>query len=338
MIPLKNNGSGLPKQDTMNTRSNNSQPDDQNNGVQSNGAQSNGMPLDGAASRTRFDEARPSGQVNGHSGATSVEATPLDVARKVAVPTDGPEIIVARGLKKSYGGRAVVNGVDIEVRRGEVVGLLGPNGAGKTTSFYMIMGLVRPDAGQVKLGSRDITNWPMHRRARAGIGYLAQDPSVFRQLSVEDNIRAVLELMPLSASRRAERLEELLLDLELTDRRRSRGLALSGGERRRTEIARTLATDPAFILLDEPFTGVDPIVRRDIQRIIIKLKYRGIGILITDHNERDTLDIVDRGYIVSGGQILTQGTAAELLQDEQARAVYFGERFDHPLDWHDTHK
>lgn len=332
----------------MNTRSNNSQPDDQSNGAQNNGAQSNGMSLDGAASSTRFDEARPSGQVNGHSGATSVgvpkkdttsvEATPLDVARKVAVPTDGPQSINARGLKKSYGGRAVVNGVDIEVRRGEVVGLLGPNGAGKTTSFYMIMGLVRPDAGQVKLGSRDVTNWPMHRRARAGIGYLAQDPSVFRQLSVEDNIRAVLELMPLSASRRAERLEELLLDLELTDRRRSRGLALSGGERRRTEIARTLAADPAFILLDEPFTGVDPIARRDIQRIVIKLKYRGIGILITDQNERDTLDIVDRGYIVSDGQILTQGTASELLQDEQARAVYFGERFDHPLDWHDTHK
>ena len=300
----------------MNKRSNNPQPDNQTNG---------------ASSSTRFDGADVNGQVNG-SGASLVDA-----ARKVAVPTDGPEIIMARGLKKSYGGRAVVNGVDIEVRRGEVVGLLGPNGAGKTTSFYMIMGLVRPDAGQVKLGSRDITHWPMHRRARAGIGYLAQDPSVFRQLSVEDNVRAILELMPLSSSRRAERLEELLLDLELTDRRRSRGMALSGGERRRTEIARTLAADPAFILLDEPFTGVDPIARRDIQRIVIKLKYRGIGILITDQNERDTLDIVDRGYIVSDGQILTRGTAAELLQDEQARAVYFGERFDHPLNPNDRY-
>ncbi|HVF85046.1 MAG TPA: LPS export ABC transporter ATP-binding protein [Abditibacteriaceae bacterium] len=300
----------------MNKRSNKSQPANQTNG---------------ASSSTRFDGTEVDSQMNGSA------ASLVDAARQFAATADGPESIIARGLKKSYGGRAVVNGVDIEVRRGEVVGLLGPNGAGKTTSFYMIMGLVRADSGQVKLGSRDITHWPMHRRARAGIGYLAQDPSVFRQLSVEDNVRAVLELMPISASRRAERLEELLLDLELTERRRSRGMALSGGERRRTEIARTLATDPAFILLDEPFTGVDPIVRRDIQRIIIKLKYRGIGILITDHNERDTLDIVDRGYIVSDGQILTRGTAAELLQDEQARAVYFGERFDHPLNTNDRH-
>ena len=279
--------------------------------------------------------ANQSDSANATESAASVSASipVLDAARKVAVEIRGPEFISARGLQKSYGGRRVVNGVDIEVRRGEVVGLLGPNGAGKTTSFYMIMGLVRPDAGVVRLGDKNITHWPMHKRARAGLGYLAQEPSVFRQLSVEDNIRAVLELMPMSPARQAERLEELLDDLDLSGRRASRGLSLSGGERRRTEIARTLARDPFFILLDEPFTGVDPIARRDIQRTVIRLKHRGIGILITDQNERDTLDIVDRGYIVSGGQILTQGTADELLQDEQARAVYFGERFERPANF-----
>lgn len=275
-------------------------------------------PPETVISSTRYEETAPP---------NSTSAAP-----RVAATLSGPQFIRARGLKKSYGGRAVVNGVDFEVNRGEVVGLLGPNGAGKTTSFYMVMGLVRADAGRVLLGDDDVTKWPMYRRARAGIGYLAQDPSVFRQLSVEDNIRAVLELMPISAARQAERLEELLSDLDLTERRRTRSMALSGGERRRTEIARTLATDPAFILLDEPFTGVDPIVRRDIQRMVIKLKHRGIGILITDHNERDTLDIVDRGYIVSEGQILTQGTAVELMRDERARAVYFGERFDIAAD------
>ncbi len=265
------------------------------------------------------------------TSSTRSESSPvLEAARQVAVTLSGPEFITARSLQKSYGGRRVVNGVDMEVKRGEVVGLLGPNGAGKTTSFYMIMGLVRPDAGVVRLGDKNVTHWPMHKRARAGIGYLAQEPSVFRHLSVEDNIRAVLEMMPLSATRQAERLEELLDDLDLTERRRSRGIALSGGERRRTEIARTLARDPYFILLDEPFTGVDPIARRDIQRTVIRLKHRGIGILITDQNERDTLDIVDRGYIVSNGQILTQGTAEELLQNEAARAAYFGERFERP--------
>ena len=261
---------------------------------------------------------------------TRIVADAAELTPGVSWASNGPQAISARGLQKSYGGRLVVGGVDIDVHRGVVVGLLGPNGAGKTTSFYMIMGLVRPDAGVVKLGEKTITQWPMHKRARAGIGYLAQEPSVFRHLSVEDNVQAVLELMPFSAARQAERLEELLDDLDLTERRHSQGISLSGGERRRTEIARTLATDPFFILLDEPFTGVDPIVRRDIQRIVIKLKHRGIGILITDHNERDTLDIVDRGYIVSGGRILTTGTADELMRDEQARAVYFGERFERP--------
>jgi lipopolysaccharide export system ATP-binding protein len=238
----------------------------------------------------------------------------------------GPQSIVATRLKKTYNGRAVVNGVNVEVNRGEVVGLLGPNGAGKTTSFYMIMGLVKPDSGRVKLGDRDVTNWSMHQRSRAGVGYLAQDSSIFRGLSVEENILAILELMPLSKSERDERLEVLLDDLDLSDRRRTRGRSLSGGERRRTEIARTLATNPAFILLDEPFTGVDPIVRHDIQDIVRKLKKRGIGVLITDHNEHDTLDIIDRGYIVSEGQILTEGTSRDLLNDDRAREVYFGEK------------
>ena len=237
-----------------------------------------------------------------------------------------PGAIVARGLKKRYGARWVVQGVDVDVRRGEVVGLLGPNGAGKTTSFYMIMGLVKPDEGRITLGQKDVTRWPMHLRARGGVGYLSQEPSVFRKLTVEENLQAILQLMPLSARERDERCEELLHDLDLEDRRHSPGMALSGGERRRTEIARTLATDPHFILLDEPFTGVDPINRQEIQEIVLRLRERGIGILITDHNETATLDIIDRGYILVDGQVLTRGTARELLNDPQARAAYFGEK------------
>lgn len=250
----------------------------------------------------------------------------------------GPQQIEARGLKKHYRARAMVNGVDtavqrpvvdgvdIVVRRGEAVGLLGPNGAGKTTSFYIIMGLVRPDGGQVLLDGSDITRWPMHRRAQAGIGYLAQNESVFRRLSVEDNVRAILELMPLSPSHRDARCEELLEDFDLLDKRRTRGIALSGGERRRTEIARALASDPAFILLDEPFTGVDPVNREEIQNIVRRLKARGIGVLITDHNEMATLEIIDRGYILYEGRVITQGSARELLRDERARELYFGEK------------
>jgi lipopolysaccharide export system ATP-binding protein len=241
-----------------------------------------------------------------------------------------PQAIGAQRLVKSYAGRRVVDEISVEVKRGEVVGLLGPNGAGKTTTFYMIMGLVQPDNGRVLLGKQDIAQWPMHRRAHAGIGYLAQEPSVFRGLTVEENLHAVLEMMPLSSSQRKERCEELLADLDLTQRRYSTGLQLSGGERRRTEIARTLATAPYFILLDEPFTGVDPLVRQEIQGIVLRLKERGIGVLITDHNEHDTLAIIDRGYIVNEGRVIAEGSAQELVADERARQVYFGEKIGRP--------
>jgi lipopolysaccharide export system ATP-binding protein len=188
------------------------------------------------------------------------------------------------------------------------------------------MGLVKPDGGRVQLGKENIVEWPMHRRARAGMGYLAQNESIFRGLTVEENIKAILELMPLTRAQQKERCEELLSDLDLTQRRYSTGIELSGGERRRTEIARTLATAPSFILLDEPFTGVDPLVRQEIQQIVLRLKDRGIGVLITDHNEHDTLEIIDRGYIVNEGHVIAQGSADELIADERARQVYFGER------------
>lgn len=242
------------------------------------------------------------------------------------MPDGSPGAITARGLKKRYGQREVVSDVAIDVRRGEVVGLLGPNGAGKTTSFYMIMGLVRPDGGRVSLGEHDVTRWAMHRRARAGMGYLSQGKSIFQRLSVEDNLRAILQLTDLPASRRRERCEQLLREFDLTSRRHTLGRSLSGGETRRTEIARTLATDPYFILLDEPFTGIDPIVRQDIQDIVLRLREQGIGILITDHNEGATLDIIDRGYILFDGKVMTQGTSRELLADPVAREVYFGEK------------
>jgi len=249
--------------------------------------------------------------------------------------TDGPQAITATNLVKQYGGRRVVDGVSLEVRRGEVVGLLGTNGAGKTTSFYMIMGLAKPDTGTINLGAQNVTRWPMHKRARGGIGYLAQDASVFRKLSVEDNLHAILQLMPLSARERRERCEELLHDLDLVERRHSLGIALSGGERRRTEIARTLATNPYFILLDEPFTGVDPIAVQEIQNIVLHLRDQGIGILITDHNVHDTLDIIDRGYIMYNGKIMTEGTSRELTKDEKARELYFGEKIGRHQPRHD---
>lgn len=242
------------------------------------------------------------------------------------LPDGSPRAIIAKDLVKQYHGRRVVDGVSVDVQRGEVVGLLGPNGAGKTTTFYMIMGLVQPNSGTVQLGKDNIAQWPMHKRARAGLGYLAQEPSVFRKLTVEDNIKAVLELLPLTNAQRKERVEELLGDLDLAHKRYSTGISLSGGERRRTEIARTLATSPFFILLDEPFTGVDPLVRQEIQGIVLRLKEQGIGVLITDHNENDTLEIIDRGYIVSDGKIIAAGTTDELLSNQRARQVYFGER------------
>lgn len=234
--------------------------------------------------------------------------------------------IKASHLRKSYNGRVVVKDISMEVRRGEVVGVLGPNGAGKTTSFYMIMGLVQPEKGHIMLGETNVTRWPMWKRSRHGVGYLAQDPSVFKRLTVEENILAVLQLKQVSAKQQLQHCEQLLEELDLMPRRHTLGGALSGGERRRTEIARTLATDPAFILLDEPFTGIDPLAVYEIQNIVLNLRERGIGILITDHNVHDTMEIINRGYIVSDGAIVAQGTSGELLNNTHAIEVYFGEK------------
>ena len=230
-------------------------------------------------------------------------------------------------IKKSYRGSSVVDGVSVELKQGEIVGLLGPNGAGKTTSFYMIVGLVRPDQGHVFLDDFDITNLPMYKRAQLGIGYLPQEVSVFRKLSVEDNIMAILEMTPLSSIQRKEKLEKLLEEFGLVAIRKNLGDRLSGGEKRRTEIARALATDPKFILLDEPFAGVDPIAVEDIQSIISELRNRNIGVLITDHNVQETLSITDRAYLLFEGKILKSGTAEELAADEQVRKVYLGQNF-----------
>lgn len=230
-------------------------------------------------------------------------------------------------LYKSYRGRKVVNEVSIEVKQGEIVGLLGPNGAGKTTSFYMIVGLVQPDGGKVYLDNTEITKLPMYKRAQLGIGYLPQEVSVFRKLSVEDNIMAILEMTKLNKQERHEKLEKLLDEFSLNKVRKNMGSMLSGGEKRRTEIARALATNPKFVLLDEPFAGVDPIAVEDIQQIVSDLKNRNIGILITDHNVQETLSITDRAYLLFEGKILKSGTAEELAADEQVRKVYLGRNF-----------
>ena len=230
-------------------------------------------------------------------------------------------------IKKAYKGREVVKGVTIEVNQGEIVGLLGPNGAGKTTSFYMIVGLVKPDEGTVFLDDIDITNYPMYKRSQLGIGYLPQEVSVFRKLSVEDNIMAILEMTDLSKPEREAKLEQLLEEFSLTHVRKNLGNRLSGGEKRRTEIARALATNPKFVLLDEPFAGVDPIAVEDIQSIVADLRKRNIGILITDHNVQETLSITDRAYLLFEGSILKSGTAEELAADEQVRRVYLGQNF-----------
>ena len=236
--------------------------------------------------------------------------------------------LYTNNIQKSYKGKKVVNGVSIEVNQGEIVGLLGPNGAGKTTSFYMIVGLVRPDIGKVYLDETEITKLPMYKRAQMGIGYLPQEISVFRKLSVEDNIMAILEMTDKSPSERKERLEELLEEFNLNDFRKTLGNRLSGGEKRRTEIARALATDPKFVLLDEPFAGVDPIAVEDIQSIVSDLKKKNIGILITDHNVQETLSITDRTYLLFEGSILKSGTAEDLASDEQVRRVYLGRNFE----------
>ena len=233
----------------------------------------------------------------------------------------------AEQLTKSYKGRRVVRGVSLHVDAGEVVGLLGPNGAGKTTSFYMIVGLIKPDYGTIILGGRELTNDPMYKRARQGISYLPQEPSIFRRMTVEENLMAMLELLDLNAEERIDRMEELLVDFNLQHIRRGKGYALSGGERRRVEIARALTNNPAFILLDEPFAGIDPKAVRDIQLIIGKLRARNIGVLITDHSVRETLSITQRAYILSDGVILKEGSPEELAEDELVRKAYLGDQF-----------
>ena len=249
----------------------------------------------------------------------------------IAVASDSR--LQARHLKKAYGSRKVVHDVSVQVEKGEVVGLLGPNGAGKTTSFYMIVGLVRADGGQILIDGEDVTRMPIHKRSRMGLSYLPQEASIFRKLSVADNVRAILELQTdaqghaLSSAQVEKRLSELLADLRVDHLRDSPSLALSGGERRRVEIARALATDPRFILLDEPFAGIDPIAVIEIQRIIAFLKQRGIGVLITDHNVRETLGICDHAYIISEGRVLAQVTPDEIVANADVRRVYLGEHF-----------
>ena len=238
-----------------------------------------------------------------------------------------PRILRAEKLVKRYKKRAVVNGVSIDVRQGEVVGLLGPNGAGKTTTFYMIVGMIRPSEGTVHLDNAEITDVAMYRRARMGIGYLPQEASVFRKMSVEENILAVLQMMDLSGAERRTRCEGLMADFNIAHLAKSKGYTLSGGERRRTEIARALATDPDFILLDEPFAGIDPIAVEEIMRIVGALKQRGIGVLVTDHNVHETLSITDRAYLLFDGQILKAGTSESLADDPEARKLYLGEKF-----------
>ena len=236
-------------------------------------------------------------------------------------------LLKTMGLVKEYGGRRVVNEVDIFVHRSEIVGLLGPNGAGKTTTFYMVTGIIQPDEGKIIFDNREITNVPMFMRARYGVGYLSQEPSVFRKLTVEENITAVLETMSFSRTQRKNRLEELLDELKISHLRRSKAYTLSGGERRRLEITRALATDPLFILLDEPFSGIDPIAVFECQQIIKELKEKGLGILLTDHNVRETLSITDRAYMMADGKILISGNKDDLITNPKAREIYLGEKF-----------
>ncbi len=236
-------------------------------------------------------------------------------------------LLETKGLSKSYDGRQVVKGVDITVKRSEIVGLLGPNGAGKTTTFYMIVGIVAPDTGTIVFDNHQITNLPIHERARFGIGYLSQEASIFRKLTVEENINAILETLPVSRQERKRRLVSLLEELNIAHLAKNKAYTLSGGERRRLEITRALVTNPSFILLDEPFSGIDPIVVNEAQEIIKELKAKGLGILLTDHNVRETLSITDRAYLIADGAILISGTAHELINHPQARQVYLGEKF-----------
>jgi len=249
-------------------------------------------------------------------------ATPL-------VPAAQPvrSALEGRGLIKSYSGRVVVNNVSVRINRGEVVGFLGPNGAGKTTTFYMLAGLLKPDSGQIVLGGEEITTLPMYQRARRGISYLPQEPSVFRKLTVEENLRAVLETLPLTSEERKARLQSLLDELDIAHLATSKASVLSGGERRKVEITRALVLDPLFLCLDEPFAGIDPITVLEIQRIITYLRARGIGVLMSDHNVHETLTVIDRAYIIHEGRILTEGTADQIVDSPQVREVFLGERF-----------
>jgi len=251
------------------------------------------------------------------------EDASTDPLRQVR-PAPSGSILEAKGLVKSYRRRAVVNNVDLRLQQGEIVGLLGPNGAGKTTTFYMIVGLIEPDQGRILLDGKDITDMPMYQRARHGIGYLSQEPSVFRKLSVEDNILAILETLPLTSAERHRRLEKLLDELGIKRLRKNKAYSLSGGERRRLEITRALVTDPKFMMLDEPFAGVDPIAVHDIQTIVAGLRHRGIGVLISDHNVEQTLDIVDRAYIMFDGQVKVSGTVRDLVFDDTVADIYLG--------------
>ncbi len=253
-----------------------------------------------------------------------------EIKNEAAAPggkTNGSSVLHSQELQKRYKKRYVVNGVSVEVKQGEVVGLLGPNGAGKTTTFYMMVGMIRPNSGNVFIDDTNITKLPMYRRARLGIGYLPQEPSIFRKMSVEDNIMAVLEYVKISRAERKQKCERLLEELGITQIRKTRGYSLSGGERRRTEIARALATEPKFMLLDEPFAGIDPLAVEDIMRICVSLKEKGIGVLITDHNVHETLSIVDRAYLLFEGKILKSGTSEFLASDPETRKLYLGENF-----------
>ncbi|MGD9804726.1 MAG: LPS export ABC transporter ATP-binding protein [Hyphomicrobiaceae bacterium] len=261
------------------------------------------------------------------SGA-GLEAFPEDAERARYASPGGEGWLTSEGVQKSYGKRKVVKGVSVSVARGEVVGLLGPNGAGKTTVFYMITGLVPADSGRITIDGRDVTRLPMYRRARLGIGYLPQEASIFRGLTVEQNIMAILELVEPSRKKRHEQLDSLLEEFQITRLRKSPSIALSGGERRRCEIARALASRPSYMLLDEPFAGIDPIAVGDIQELVRHLKQRGLGVLITDHNVRETLSLVDRAYVIAEGQVLTQGNPSEIIANEDVRRVYLGDMFN----------
>jgi lipopolysaccharide export system ATP-binding protein len=288
--------------------------------------------------RAILDESQSGDAVETPAASPAEHAEGEHPHRRRSMLVEGGLTLSAKGLMKAYRGRKVVNDVDVHVRQGEIVGLLGPNGAGKTTSFYMIVGLIRPDRGKVYIGQRDLTGVPMYKRARAGIGYLAQEPSIFRRLTVEENVMAILQMMKLTRAERKRRLEELLDELGIKHLRKTKAYALSGGERRRLEITRALVSQPRFMLLDEPFAGVDPIAVHDIQQIVSDLRRRGIGVLISDHNVEQTLDIVDRAYIMYEGRVRVSGTVSELVWNDEVAEIYLGptltarmrERYDHP--------